>query len=134
MQKFDMAVVDEIRKRLNASYDEVLVGLEESDGDILRALAAIERRRSEQRAAEEGGELIGRAIGLAREGRLKGLRVKLGDRPIRDLPVPRGFGGALLAELASALLSQLRVDVLEKEPGEPGEPEETQETSAEDVE
>ena len=124
MERFDMALVDEIKKRMDASYDEVLIGLEESDGDMLRALAAIERRRSEQAKAEEGGEMIGRAIGLAKEGRLKGLQVKLGDRPIRDLPLPKGFGGALLGEMLSVLLSQLRVDLVEKDPDEEDEPEE----------
>jgi hypothetical protein len=119
MGPYDMALVDEIRKRLNASYDEVLMGLEESDGDMLRALAAIERRRSEQKAAEQSGELFGRAIGLAREGRLKGLRVKLADRPVRDLPLPKGLGGALVGELVSTLLSQLTVDLIEGEPEEP---------------
>jgi len=119
MGPYDMALVDEIRKRLNASYDEVLMGLEESDGDMLRALAAIERRRSEQKTAEQSGELFGRAIGLAREGRLKGLRVKLADRPVRDLPLPKGLGGALVGELVSTLLSQLTVDLIEGEPEEP---------------
>jgi hypothetical protein len=119
MGPYDMALVDEIRKRLNASYDEVLTGLEESDGDMLRALAAIERRRLEQKSAEQSGELFGRAIGLAREGRLKGLRVKLADRPVRDLPLPKGLGGALVGELVSTLLSQLTVDLIEGEPEEP---------------
>jgi hypothetical protein len=129
MRQFDMALVDEIRKRLNASYEEALVGLEEADGDMLRALAAIERRRAEQEAAERSGELIGRAIGLAKAGRLKGLRVFLGKRPLRDLPLPKGFGGALVGELASVLLSQLKVELIE------GEAEESQEQSAaEDVE
>lgn len=131
MERFDMALVDEIKKRLDASYDEVLIGLEESGGDMLRALAAIERRRAEQAKAGEGGEMIGRAIGLAKEGRLKGLQVKLGDRPIRDLPLPKGFGGALLGEMLSVLLSQLRVDLVEKEPDDEDEPDEPE---TEDVE
>ena len=124
MERFDMALVDEIKKRLDASYEEVLIGLEESDGDMLRALAAIERRRAEKASAEEGGEIIGRAIGLAREGRLKGLQVKLGDRPIREMPLPKGFGGALLGDMLSVLLSQLRVDLVEKEPGDEDEQDE----------
>jgi hypothetical protein len=40
-----MALVDEVRKRLDASYSEALAGLEESEGDLLRALAATERRQ-----------------------------------------------------------------------------------------
>jgi hypothetical protein len=106
-------LVDEIRKRLNASYEEVLIGLGQGEGDVLRALAAIERHREEQRGAAESGELVGRAIGLAKEGRLKGLRVVLGDRSIAEFPLPRGVGGALIGEAVAGLLGQLKVELVE---------------------
>jgi len=35
-----MALVDEVRKRLDATYEEALFGLERSGGDLLNALAA----------------------------------------------------------------------------------------------
>jgi hypothetical protein len=123
MERYDMALVDEIKKRLDASYDEVLVGLEEAGGDMLRALAAIERHREENRKAEQGGELIGRAIGLAKEGKLKGLRVVLADRPVSELPLPKGLGGALIGEIVTGVLSQLKVELVEEAPEEPGETE-----------
>lgn len=123
MERYDMALVDEIRKRLDASYDEVLVGLEEAGGDMLRALAAIERHREENRKAEQGGELIGRAIGLAKEGKLKGLRVVLADRPVSELPLPKGMGGALIGEIVTGVLSQLKVELVEQAPEEPREAE-----------
>ena len=132
MERYDMAVVDEIRKRLDASYDEVLFGLEESGGDVLRALAAIERRRAEQRRAEESGELFGRAIGLAKEGRLRGLRVSLGGSAARELPLPKGYKGAVIAELVAGVLSQLKVGLVEGEPEEPAESEAEDEQAAEE--
>jgi len=116
MASFDMALVDEVRKRLDASYEEALAGLEEGGGDLLQALAAIERRRREQQSAADSGELIGKAIGLAREGKVKGVRVKLGNRTVRELPLPRGVAGAVLGAALSALLSQLAVDLITKEP------------------
>ncbi len=115
MATFDMALVDEVRKRLDASYDEILYGLEEGGGDLLRALAAIERRRREERGAEQSGELIGKAIGLAKEGRLKGLRVKLGDRTVREMPLPRGAAGAVLGAVLSMLTTQLIVELVKAE-------------------
>ncbi len=118
MASFDMALVDEVRQRLDATYEEALAGLEEADGDVLHALAAIERRRRERHEAMESGEIIGRAVGLAREGKLSGLEVKLGDRVVRRIPLPRGTGGAVLGAVVSALLSQLSVDLIRKEPGE----------------
>ena len=118
MASFDMALVDEVRQRLDATYEEALAGLEEADGDVLHALAAIERRRRERHEAMESGEIIGRAVGLAREGKLSGLEVKLGDRVVRRIPLPRGTGGAVLGAVISTLLSQLSVDLIRKEPGE----------------
>jgi len=121
---YDMALVDEIRKRLDASYEEALSGLEEADGDLLRALAAIERRRAERARALESGELVGQAVALAREGNLKGLRIKLGERTVRDVPLPAGAAGAVFGALLSSLLSQLSVDLVRREPEEAGAPEE----------
>jgi len=118
MASFDMALVDEVRQRLDATYEEALAGLEEADGDVLHALAAIERRRRERHEAMESGEIIGRAVGLAKEGKLSGLEVKLGDRVVRRIPLPRGTGGAVLGAVISTLLSQLSVDLIRKEPGE----------------
>jgi len=118
MASFDMALVDEVRKRLDATYQEALRGLEESEGDLLRALAAIERHRKEQQGAADSGELIGRAIGLAKEGKLKGLRLKLGDRTLREVPLPKGPGGAVLGALLSGLFSQLDFELIKKEPAE----------------
>jgi len=114
---FDMALVDEIRRRLDASYEEALAALEESDGDLLHALAAIERRRRGRQEAMEGGELIGRAVGLAREGKLAGLKIKLGDRVIRELPLPKSPAGAMLGAVLAGLLSQLTVDLVTKPAG-----------------
>jgi len=119
MASYDMALVDEVRKRLEASYSEALAGLDEAQGDLLRALAAIERARSERQSAESSGEMVGRAIGLAKEGRLKGLRVKLGGRTVRDLPLPKGVGGAVVGAVVSTLLSQLAVELVTGEPSEP---------------
>lgn len=119
MASFDMALVDELRQRLDATYEEALMGLEETDGDLLRALAAIERRRRERQEAMEGGELIGRAVGMAREGKLSGLEVKLGDRTVRRLPLPKGTAAAVAGAVLSALLSQLSVDLIPKESAEP---------------
>jgi hypothetical protein len=123
MASFDMALVDEVRKRLDASYDEALYGLEQGQGDLLRALAAIERQRQQERSAEESGEIIGKAIGLAKEGRLKGMRVKLGDRTVREVPLPKGPGGAVLGAVLSMLTKQVVVELVKGEPEAPADEE-----------
>jgi len=130
MASFDMALVDEVRKRLDATYEEALYGLEAADGDLLHALAAIEKSRRERKEALESGELIGRAVGLAREGKVAGLKVRIGDRLVRRIPLPRGTGAALAGAVLATVLSQLTVDLIQGAPAEetsealPVEPEE----------
>jgi len=114
-----MALVDDVRKRLDATYEEALFGLEQGEGNLLKALAAIERRRREEESAAESGELIGKAIGLAKEGKLKGMRVRLGSRTVRELPLPKGAAGAVLGAALSTLLSHLSVDLVRKQGEEP---------------
>jgi hypothetical protein len=118
MPNFDIALADEVKKRLDASYDEVLYGLEQGEGDLLRALAAIERKRREERATEQGGEVIGRALDLAKQGQLKGLRVRLGERTIREMPLPKGIGGAIFGAALSTLITQLVVELVKRESAE----------------
>jgi hypothetical protein len=125
MASFDMALVDEVRRRLDATYEEALTGLEAADGDLLHALAAIERGRRERHDALEGGEMIGRAVGLAREGKLAGLKIKLGDRVVRQLPLPKNAAGAVFGAVVAGLLSQLTVDLV-KSDAEAGDPEESE--------
>jgi hypothetical protein len=122
MASFDMALVDEVRRRLDATYEEALTGLEEASGDLLHALAAIERRRRERHDALDGGELIGRALGLAREGKLAGLEVKLGDRVVKRLPLPRTTAGAVVGAILAGLVSQLDIDLVTREPAALDEP------------
>jgi len=118
MASYDMSLVDEVRKRIDATYEEALAGLDEAEGDLLRALAAVERRRAQKEAAAESGEMFGRAIGLAKDGKLKGIRLKLGERVLRELPLPKGLGGAVLAAVLSTFFSQVSVDLMRKDPGE----------------
>ena len=97
---------------------EVLYGLEQGEGDLLRALAAIERKRREERATEQGSEVIGKALDLAKQGRLKGLRVRLGERTVREMPLPKGIAGAVLGAALSTLITQLVVELVKREPDE----------------
>ncbi len=117
-----MALVDEVRRRLDASYEEALAGLEEADGELLHALAAIERRRRERQDALQGGELIGRALALAKEGKVAGLQVRLGDRVVRRLSLPKSTAGAVVGAVLASIVSHLDIDLVAQEPtAEPAE-------------
>lgn len=116
MATFDMALVDEIRRRLDASYEEAQYGLEQAEGELLAALTAIEKHRRERQETVDGGEIIGRAVGLARSGQLGELELKLGDRLLRKVPLPKSQAGTILGAVVAALLSQIKLEVVTRTP------------------
>ena len=118
MANYDIAVVDEIRKRLDASYEEALLGLEAADGELVHALAATERIKAQREGAQLSGEVIAKAIDLAKAGKLKGLRVKLGDHSVGEVPLPKGAAGGALGAVLSLLLSRVSVDLIVEEAAE----------------
>jgi energy-converting hydrogenase Eha subunit B len=120
MASSDLEKVDEIRRRLNASYEEALAGLEEAGGELLRALAVVEKKRKAASAGAECGVIVERVLGLAREGKVSGLRVKCGSRVIREIPVASGAVGAVAASLLAALFEQLSVELIRGEPSKAG--------------
>jgi len=117
MANYDIAVVDEIRKRLDATYEEALLGLEAGEGDLVRSLAATERVKAQRDGAQLSGEIIAAAIDKAKEGKLKGLRVKLGDRPVGEVPLPKGAAGGALGAVLSLLLSRVSVELITEDGG-----------------
>lgn len=117
MANYDITVVDEIRKRLDATYEEALLGLEAGEGDLVRSLAATERIKAQRDGAQLSGEVIAAAIGKAKEGKLKGLRVKLGDRPVGEVPLPKGAAGGALGAVLTLLLSRVSVELITEDAG-----------------
>lgn len=112
MANYEIAIVDEIRKRLDATYEEALLGLEAGEGDLVRSLAATERVKAQRDGARLSGEIIAAAIDKAKEGKLKGLRVKLGDRPVGEVPLPKGAAGGALGAVLTLLLSRVSVELV----------------------
>lgn len=117
MANYDIAIVDEIRRRLDATYEEALLGLEAGEGDLVRSLAATERVKAQRDGAQLSGEVIAAAIEKAKEGKLKGLRVKLGDRPVGEVPLPKGAAGGALGAVLSLLLSRVSVELITEDSG-----------------
>jgi len=111
MQTHDMALVDEIRRRLDATYAEALAALEESGGDLLRALAKLEEKR---KACSEEGDLVERIFRIAEEG-VKALRLRLGRKVVREVPVGMGAFGSLVAAFLAGFLSQVSVEIVKRD-------------------
>jgi hypothetical protein len=108
--------VDLIRERLGVGYAEARSALEESGGDVVAALALAEDRQ-QQEACEAGLEHLARELieevrRTLSEGQVEGIRVKLGNETVGEVPVALGGVGALLVTLLSLLVGYLRLEVL----------------------
>lgn len=95
--------IDIIRERTGLGYREAVALLDAAGWDVVEALA----RHEEQQEAAKGtwtkiGEDAFRRIKeLVREGNVRTVRIKNGDRTMLEIPVTAGVVGAILApELA----------------------------------
>ena len=124
MSAHEMQLVDEIRRRLDATYEEALAGLEEGEGELLKALAAIERRRKAQaqQTQSRASEIIDRVMALTGNGAVRAVRVKLGPRLVKEIPVALGRPGAIAVALVSLLFSECNLELIrgEEAPGATG--------------
>ena len=118
MASQDLEKVDEIRRRLNASYEEALAGLEESGGDLLKALVAVEKKRKAAGPEPECEAIAERVMSLIQEGSVTGLRLKCGPRVIREMPVGWGGLGIAFACLLAVFMEHFSVELIKREPAQ----------------
>lgn len=119
MSNDEMRLIDELRQRLDASYEEAAEALREAGGDMVQALAVLERRRRErgEGLVNISSELIDEIKRLASEGVARKLRVKLGERPVAEISVTFGQAAAVVLSIAALLLSKIVIEVI-REPVE----------------
>ena len=114
MSNLSLDQVDEIRARTNVSYEKAIEALKKADGDLLQALVLAERGKKE---SGEGvvslvGELVDSLTDLAKEGETSKLRVKLGDRVVKEVPLAAGAAAGLILSLAAVLLTRCVIEVV----------------------
>jgi Domain of unknown function (DUF4342) len=111
----DLASVDLVRDRIQgASYAQAQQALEATNGDVVAALARLEQSQS---AGVDLAELTAELMDdvgqlLEAGGAIRTLRVKIGDRVLREVPVTVGAVGAVLIGLLAVLASRLTIDIL----------------------
>lgn len=118
MSNDEMRLIDELRQRLDASYEEAAEAIREAGGDVVQALAVVERRRRErgEGLVSVSNELIEEIKRLASEGAARKLRVKLGERPVAEISVTFGQAAAVVLSVAALLLSRLVIEVIRESP------------------
>lgn len=111
-QTHDMATVDEIRNRIGATYGEAQDALDQSQGDMLRAIVIIEENRRAE--ASEEVDLVDRIFNIAEEG-IHAVRLRVGNKYAKEIPVGMGAFGSLLAALAVGFLSEITLEAVKGE-------------------
>jgi hypothetical protein len=121
MSNDEMRLIDELRQRLEATYEEAADALREANGDIVQALAVIERRRRDrgEGLVSISNELIDEIKRLASEGAARRIRVKLGERPVAEISVTFGQAAAVVLSVAALLLSKIVIEVIREPVEEP---------------
>jgi len=112
MSNDEIRLIDELRQRLDASYEEAAEALREAGGDMVQALAVLERRRRErgEGLVNISSELIDEIKRLASEGVARKLRVKLGERPVAEISVTFGQAAAVVLSIAADVILAMLKD------------------------
>lgn len=108
----ELEKIDIIRGRFKVSYDAARDALADASGDVVSALAAIEKSES------GGSDLLALGAELAEEvqkvvtgGPVRRLRIKYGNRVIVEKPLALTAIATLAVVVAAVLVTKLGVEV-----------------------
>jgi hypothetical protein len=109
----DLESADLLRERLEASYSEAKEALDAADGDLLSALAYLEEKRKQTSPdlAQFLKELFEEARSVIDDKEVTSARVALRGQPLFTVPLALCGLAAGVVVLASAVLSDCRVEV-----------------------
>jgi hypothetical protein len=108
----DLSHVDLLRARMNVGYDEARAALEATSGDVVAALGRLEQaRNSRTDFMTVGSDVIDEVQRLLDAGVIRKIRVKLGKRTLKEIPVSLTAVGAILIGLLAVLVTQFVIEV-----------------------
>ena len=110
----DLSKVDQVRGRMGVSYEEAQAALEASGGDVMAALAHLEKGRGPSELLIVGANLLDEVERLLRAGAIKKIRVRLGNRTLKEIPVSLTAVSAVLIGILAVLVTQFVIE-LERE-------------------
>jgi len=118
MDSGELEKIDILRSRFKVSYEDARKALAASSGDVVAALAAVEKDSIGQRdLLALGAEVADEVRRLISGGPFRKLRLKYGDRIIHETPVALTAAAALAVGLAAVVITKLVVEVDRGEEG-----------------
>lgn len=112
----ELRKIDIIRERFNVSYEEADAALKATSGEVVSALMIIEKQKHpEADLIEMAGNIVNEAQRIVERGPIKKLRIKLGDKILKEIPVALSAAAAFGVVLAAVLVTNL---VIEADRGE----------------
>lgn len=121
MDSGELEKIDVLRSRFKIGYEEARQTLAAASGDVVAALAAIEKNGAGRKDLMAlGAEIADEVKKLVAGGPFRKLRVKYGERLIHESPVALTAAAALAVGLAAVVITKLVVEVDKGEEGAAG--------------
>ncbi|MHB1455768.1 MAG: UBA domain-containing protein [Armatimonadota bacterium] len=104
--------IDIIRSRFKVTYEEASNALSAADGDLITALAVVERSKQQDGdLIALGAEVVDEMQKIIGRGPIKRLRVKFGNRVLTEKSVAFTAAATLAVALAAVLITRLIIEV-----------------------
>jgi len=112
MDSGELEKIDILRSRFKVGYEDARKALAAASGDVVVALAAIEKNSAGRKDLMAlGAEVADEVKKLVAGGPFRKLRVKYGDRLIHETPVALTAAVALAVGIAAVVITKLVVEV-----------------------
>lgn len=106
----ELEKLDALRSRVRVSYEEAKDALDRSSGDLVAALIDLEKRGSSDMLSA-GIELLDEVQALLESGAPRRLRLKYGDRLVREFPVALGVAAVFAVGFLAVLISKTSIEI-----------------------
>src|SRR6266568_1215612 len=110
----DLGKVDQVRERMGVSYEEASAALNEAGGDVVAALTRLEQTKGPSDLLTVGADLLDEVERLLRAGAIRKIRIRIGNRTLKEIPVSLTAVGAVLIGILAVLVSRFVIE-LERE-------------------
>jgi len=97
----ELKKIDAIRERLGVSYQQAKEALDQTDGDVVKALVLLEKQQKkwDDKIEDKSKQIADYIRDIIKKGNVTKVRLKKGDRVVLEIPATvgaLGVGGAIL--------------------------------------